>query len=105
MTTIVLGKKSRRLEEISVRDSLVFPDKRMEKVVEINPLFREIHVERTEVNLEKDYDKFPMKKQKIIYELGSKDLMTGASIGRVYDSKKINKVDWMLIMENLGEKK
>jgi hypothetical protein len=90
-------EKSKRLEEISLADVLLFPDCRMETVVGINNLFKELYTERIIPNSEDDYKKLPGKRQEFVYELTPSGIITSTSKGRIYDSKKIGKKEWEIL--------
>jgi hypothetical protein len=88
---LLIGKKGKKLEEISIGDFLSFPD-RAEKVVGINLQFKEVYTENIPVDISKYNLDFSVKKQKKVYELKS-DEITSDSKGRIYDLVRINSAE------------
>ncbi|MEK6913111.1 MAG: hypothetical protein AABW47_00360 [Nanoarchaeota archaeon] len=89
------SKENIVLEEISVKDSLFFRDRRIERVTGVDIPSRTLSTERIIANTDEDYKDFPMKRQKILYRLSSSETIQDTSIGEIYDSRKISNSEWM----------
>ena len=93
------SEKNKRLEEISVGDSLFFPNCRIEKVIDVKPQFGELYTEMIVTNRDKDSKEFPGKRQSMVYELSSSSMITSTSRGRVYETKKIGREAWEILTQ------